>query len=123
MKSRSNSNRLDRLNSEFQKEISVIISQKLKNPLIVAMVSVMKVDVAPDLSHAKVYLSVYAKDKDQQDLTFNEIKKDAKKIRFELGHSMKVRTVPELHFIQDESMEYSAKISSLLNKIGDKNWT
>ena len=117
MKKRSNANRQDRLNSELQKEIYEIISRRLKNPLITEMFSVLKVDCAKDLSFARVYISVYSKDKEKSESTFNAIKDDAKKIRYELSKSMILRTVPELSFILDDSMEYSDKINKILGEI------
>lgn len=51
--------RSDRLKGELQKEIYEIISKKLKNPDVTEMFSVTRVDVAGDLSHAKVYVSVF----------------------------------------------------------------
>lgn len=117
MKKRSNANRQDRLNSELQKEIYEIISRRLKNPLITEMFSVLKVDCAKDLSFARVYISVYSKDKEKSERTFNAIKDDAKKIRYELSKSMILRTVPELSFILDDSMEYSDKINKILGEI------
>ena len=117
MKKRSNANRQDRLNSELQKEIYEIISRRLKNPLITEMFSVLKVDCAKDLSFARVYISVYSKDKEKSERTFNAIKEDAKKIRYELSKSMILRTVPELSFILDDSMEYSDKINKILGEI------
>ncbi len=109
--------RCDRLNAEFRKEIYEIISKKLKNPLITAMVSVLRVETSRDLSHAKVYLSVFAKDKESCETTFKAISADAKKIRYELAHSVRVRTVPELHFFLDDSMEYSDKMNKLFLEI------
>ncbi len=117
MKKRSNANRQDRLNSELQKEIYEIISRRLKNPLIMEMFSVLKVDCAKDLSFARVYISVYSKDKEKSEKTFNAIKDDARKIRYELSKSMILRTVPELSFILDDSMEYSDKINKILGEI------
>ena len=110
-------NRNDRLNAEFRKEIYEIITKKLKNPLITAMVSVLRVDTSRDLSHAKVFLSVFAKDETACKTTFQAICDDAKKIRYELARSVRVRTVPELHFFLDDSMEYSDKINKLFLEI------
>ena len=117
MKRRSNANRQDRLNSELQKEIYEIISRRLKNPLVTEMFSVLKVDCAKDLSFAKVYISVYSKDKEKSGKTFNAIKDDAKKIRYELSKSMILRTVPELSFVLDDSMEYSAHMDKIFKQI------
>ena len=110
-------NRADRLNAEFRKEIYEIITKKLKNPLITGMVSVLRVDTSRDLSHAKVYVSVFSTDQNKKATTFDAIKGDAKKIRYELARSVKARTVPELHFFLDDSMEYSDKMNKLFLQI------
>lgn len=114
--------RSDRLNAEFQKEIYQIISRRLKNPLITEMFSVMAVDTSRDLSHAKVYISVYSTNEEKKKATFEAIKADAKKIRFELAKTVRARTVPELHFFLDGSMEYGDKMEKLFKSIneGDK---
>ncbi len=117
VKRRSGANRQERLNSELQKEIYEVISRKLKNPLVSEMFSVIKVDCSKDMSHAKVYISVYSKDQEKRDKTFKAMVDDAKKIRYELSKSMLLRTVPELHFILDDSMEYSDKINKLFLQI------
>lgn len=109
--------RTERLNAEFQREVSNVIARKLKNPLITEMVSVLSVDVSSDLKHAKVYLSVYSKSPEKRDATFSAIKADAKKIRYELGKTMKIRTVPELSFVLDGSMEYGDKMDKLFKEI------
>lgn len=110
-------NRTDRLNSEFKKEIYEIIARRLHDPDITEMVSVLKVDVSRDLSTAKVFVSVFSKDTEKRDKTFGAIKANAKRIRFELGSVMRIRTVPELTFILDDSMEYSDKINKIFAEI------
>ncbi len=109
--------RNDRLNGEFQKEIYDIISRKLKNPLITEMFSILRVDASKDLSTAKVYVSIYSKNQEKRMTTFNAIQADAKKIRFELAKVIRARTVPELRFILDDSMEYGDKMDRLFKSI------
>ena len=109
--------RTERLNSEFKKEIYGIISRRLNDPDITEMVSVTAVDVSRDLSHAKVFISVFSADEKKKEKTFAAIAKNAGRIRFELGAVMRIRTVPELDFISDNSMEYGDKIDKLLAKI------
>ncbi len=109
--------RTDRLNAEFQKEIYEVISRKLKNPLITEMCSVLKVDASKDLKSAKVFLSIYSTNQERKQATFNAIKSEAKKIRFELAKSMRVRTVPELSFVLDDSMDYGDKMDRLFMQI------
>ncbi len=109
--------RTDRLNSEFKKEIYEIILRRLNDTDITEMVSVMKVDVSRDLSSAKVFVSVFSKDEEKKLKTFDAIKRNAKRIRYELGGAMRIRTVPELSFVLDDSMEYGDKMNRLFAQI------
>ncbi len=109
--------RTERLNSEFKKEIYEIISRRLNDTDITEMVSVIKVDVSRDLSYAKVFVSVFSNDEEKKLKTFDAIKRNAKRIRYELGGAMRIRTVPELSFILDESMEYGDKMNRLFAQI------
>ena len=111
--------RNDRLNGEFQKEIYEIISRRLKNPLVTEMFSILRVDSSRDLSYAKVYVSVYSTNAEMKKATFEAIKADAKKIRFELAKVIRARTVPELNFILDDSMEYGDKMDKLFKSINE----
>ncbi|MBQ3046545.1 MAG: 30S ribosome-binding factor RbfA [Clostridia bacterium] len=112
-------NRNDRLNGEFQKEIYEIISRRLKNPMVTEMFSILRVDTSRDLSHAKIFVSVYSKDEEKRKATFDAIKADAKKIRYELSKVIRARTVPELHFFLDDSMEYGDKMEKLFKSINE----
>jgi ribosome-binding factor A len=87
------------------------------------MFSITKADVSKDLKNAKVFVSVFSTNSEKAKATFDAIVSDAKRIRYELAQSMNIRSVPELHFIYDDSMEYSQKISGLLHKIekGEEN--
>ncbi len=110
--------RTDRLNSEYQKEISAILSGPLKNkePNLKGIISVTEADVAPDLKTAKIYLSIYAPE-EEKERTFALIKENAGFVRKELARVMRMRTVPFLTFLFDESMEYGSKMDELFAKI------
>ena len=107
----------NRLSGEFQKEISSVISGKLRNkfPELSAIISVTEADVAPDLKSAKIYLSIFDTNEEKSKNSFQIIKNNAGYIRHELSQVMHLRTVPELRFLTDESMEYGAKIDKILN--------
>lgn len=105
-----------RINSEIMRNLSEILS-RLKNPSISAMVSVMRVDTTNDLKHSKIWLSLYGSD-EQCNETFKAIEHSSGYIRHELASIMKdMRTMPELHFIRDESQEYSQKINKIISEI------
>ena len=107
--------RLERINEEYRKELSNIISFKLKNPNATGMISVTKVKVTNDLKSAKVYVSILnAKDNKQ---TLVALKKSAGFLRSELAKKVNLRNTPELVFELDDSLEYGAKIDSILKEI------
>ncbi|MBD5632065.1 MAG: 30S ribosome-binding factor RbfA [Clostridia bacterium] len=113
----------ERLSGEFQKEISSIISGQLRNkyPELSAIISVTEADVAPDLKSAKVYISVFDPNKEKAENSFEIIKENAGFIRRELSKVMHLRTVPELRFLKDGSMEYGEKIDKILNDLETGN--
>ena len=119
MRKNSRISRNDRLNGEFQKEIYEIISRRLKNPLVTEMFSILRVDCSRDLSYAKVYVSIYSTDENKKKATFQAIVSDAKKIRYELAKVIRARTVPELNFVLDDSMEYGDKMEKLFKSINE----
>ncbi len=106
-----------RLNSEFQKEIYSILKNKIKNPAISEMFSISEVDVTNDLKHAKVFVSVFSTDKAKSAATFEAICASAKAVRTELSKTMHIRTVPELHFVTDNSTDYGNKIDKILSTL------
>ncbi|MGN0814054.1 MAG: 30S ribosome-binding factor RbfA [Candidatus Coproplasma sp.] len=112
----------ERLASQFREEIYNVISGKLRNKYseLSAIISVTQADVAPDLKTAKIYVSIFDTDKERRERSFAILKENAGYIRHELSQVLHLRTVPELSFILDESMEYGAKIDRLLNQLDVK---
>lgn len=111
--------RTQRLNSEYQREISSVISGSLKNkePELKGIISVTEADVAPDLKTAKIYVSILAPTAEEKDRSFAIIRENAAFIRHELSKVMKMRTVPLLTFVEDGSMEYGSKMDALFAKL------
>ncbi len=110
--------RLGRIDEEYRKEISQIIGYELKNPNITGMISVTKVKVTNDLKFAKVYVSIL-NSKNIKD-TLAGLKKSSGYIRSELAKRINLRNTPELIFELDDSIEYGAKIDSILKEIMPK---
>lgn len=113
----------ERLSAEFQKEISAVISGKLRSkyPELSAIISVTEADVSPDLKSAKIYVSVYDPDEVKRAASLEIIKDNARFIRHELSQVMRIRTIPELRFIEDGSMEYGEKIDKILSDLVKKD--
>ena len=105
-----------RINQEVQKELSVLISQELKDPRVNPMTSVVAVEVAPDLKPAKGYVSVLG-DEDSQKSTLAGLKSAAPVLRGELARRINLRNTPELRFIGDQSIEYGVNMSKLIDDV------
>ena len=104
--------KIDRVNEDIKRELSAIF-RNLKDPRISSMITVLRVDVTNDLSYATVYVSTV----EGEDKTAESVKglKSAKGyIRRELGSALKLRHVPELRFVADNSIAYSAEINKIL---------
>lgn len=114
----SNNNRFERINEEYRREISNIIDNKLKNPNVTGLISVTKVKVTQDLKFAKVYVSIL-NSKNLKD-TLAGLKKSSGFIRTELARTVNLRNTPEIIFELDESLEYGARIDSILKDIMPK---
>ncbi|MCI8759641.1 MAG: 30S ribosome-binding factor RbfA [Clostridia bacterium] len=113
-----NQARLGRIEEEYKKELSQIIGYELKNPNVTGLISVTKVKVTNDLKYAKVYVSILNA-KNMKD-TIAGLKKSSGFIRSELARRVNLRNTPELIFELDDSLEYGAKIDTILKEIMPK---
>lgn len=113
---RKNSIKNTRINGEVQRELSQIIRMGIKDPRINPMSTVVAVEVAPDLKHAKVYISVLG-DEESKVNTLQGLKSAAPFIRSQLAKSLNLRNTPELTFILDQSIEYGVHMSNLISNL------
>ena len=108
-------NRMERVNSSIKRELSNIISRELTNTNITGLITVNKVDTAPDFSNSKVYVSMIAvKNKKEAMLA---LKKASGFMRTRLAHTRQFRKMPSLIFIYDESVEYGSRINEIIHDL------
>ena len=105
-------NKISRL---IQKELSEIFLLQTKS-MNGVLVSVSAVRISPDLSIARVYLSVFPSERSQE--IVKNINDNMKSIRYELGTRVRhqLRIIPELKFFVDDSLDYAERIDELLKK-------
>lgn len=105
-------NKISRL---IQKELSEIFLLQTKS-MNGILVSVSAVRISPDMSIARVYLSVFPSEKSQE--IVKNINDNMKSIRYELGTRVRhqLRIIPELKFFVDDSLDYAEHIDELLKK-------
>ena len=90
------------------------IFRELKDPRISPLLSVVKVDVSGDLSYAKIYVSAIEGEEKTRE-SVKGLTSAAGYIKRELGARMKMRKMPELKFIADNSIEHGAKIGQMID--------
>ena len=108
-------NRLNRINEDIQRELSVLIP-RVKDPRVQqGMVTVTGVETTPDLRYAKVYLSILG-DVDEKELR-RGLRSAGPWLRRELGGSLTLRYTPELVFERDRSIENGARLTRLIDDV------
>jgi ribosome-binding factor A len=108
------STRQKKVSRLIQKEVADIFLKKGAELAHGKMISITKVRVSPDLSFAKIYVSIYPSS-GQEDV-LRSIHDRSSKIRFEMGQKVRkqLRIVPEIAFFIDDSLDYIDKIDKLL---------
>lgn len=106
--------RTDRIAEMIQRKLAQIIPQEVKDPRLKGFVTISAVKVAADLGHAKIYFTILDEDKK---LAASILNAAASYLRSALARSITLRTVPQLHFIYDESIEYGERLSRLIDKV------
>jgi ribosome-binding factor A len=105
--------RQKRIADQIQKDLSALIRLRLKDPR-VGMITVTWVEVAADYAHAKVFVSSLLGDHSLNQ-SLEGLREAAGFLRRELGKGLKLRTVPQLHFAADESIERGVRMGALID--------
>ena len=106
--------RASRLADQIQRDLSEVIRTELKDPR-VGMVTITAVEVSRDLSHARVFVTSLAGVQAMEE-SLRALQHAAGFLRSRLAHSLSLRTVPELQFAYDESIERGARLSRLIDE-------
>ena len=105
--------RNNRLSGEMKRAIAEIIRYDVKDPRISELMSVTDVNVTEDLKFAKVFISDY----NDVETTLTALESAKGFIRKEIGKKVKIRIIPELIFIRDDSIEKGLYMQSLIDKV------
>ena len=102
-----------RIGDQIQRELAELLRQQVKDPRI-GMVTVTAVDVSPDLSHAKIFVT-HLGGTEQAQAVVAALQHTAGYLRTELSHRLKLYSVPELRFYYDDSIESGLRLSQLID--------
>lgn len=103
--------RSDRVAEQIQRELADLLQFEVKDPR-VGMVTITEVEVSGDMSHAKIYYSAADGTKELQ----KGLEKSAGFLRTQLSKRLLLRTVPQLHFVYDASIDRGMRLSKLIDE-------
>jgi ribosome-binding factor A len=104
-----------RLNGLFQEELADLI-RGLRDPRLAPIVSITSVDISPDLETGVVRVSVLGEEAEKRG-TIDALTHATPHLRRELLHRIRVRHIPALHFVLDQSIEEAARVLELMRKV------
>ncbi|MEE8288803.1 MAG: 30S ribosome-binding factor RbfA [Nitrosomonadaceae bacterium] len=103
-----------RIADQIQRELADLIRNELKDRR-VGMITLTDVEVSQDYAHAKIFYTTLGSEEDNF-LTGKGLEHAARFLRSQLSHRLRLRVVPQLHFIYDESVERGIRLSQLIDK-------
>ena len=109
-------NRTDRVAAQLRRELGVMVHEAVREHALPS-VSVSDVEVTRDLAHAKVYVTALQSERAAEAVA--GLRELAREFRFRLGRMLRMRSIPELHFHYDDSVDRGERIVALLRDLGD----
>ncbi len=116
----TNTRRVSRVAELIKREVSQMILFDIKDDRVgTGMVSVTAVDVAGDLQHTKIFVSIYGSDEVRAQ-TMEGLKAVTGYVRSELGKRVRLRRTPTVIFVEDTSFDRATSVLSLINQLSLK---
>jgi ribosome-binding factor A len=110
------SRRIERINHLIRAEISELLQREAKDPRLGGFVTVTQVSTSPDLSHAKVLISIIGNEAEKRQ-ALEALALACGFFRKELSARLKMRRVPELSFHYDDSVSRGAQVLQLIKQV------
>jgi len=107
--------RTDRIDELLRQEIGQILERDVQDPRI-GFVTVTDVETAPDLSTARVWVSVIGQPEERQ-RTMRALERAMPFVRHELGSRIRIRRIPELHLRTDDTAQRGTRVLQLLAEL------
>jgi ribosome-binding factor A len=114
----SQGSRPERVADQIRAEVTTMISRELHDPA-VGFVTITRVQVSPDLQHARVYYTSLGDDAARKN-TGRALERASGFMRRQIGQRLRLRRAPEIHFHYDESIGHQDRVEQLLKEIADE---
>ena len=112
--------RTERVNKLLRSELSEIIRRQLRDPRLAHLISITRVDVSPDLRHAKAFVSVLG-DEQIKKSAIEALSSASGFIKRELYGRLSMKYIPEIRFLLDESIEEADRLSRLMDSLNTQD--
>jgi ribosome-binding factor A len=112
----ANPRRQARLGSLIEQIVSELLLRQIKDPRVHGLVSITRVEVSQDISHARIFVSVMGSEEERRE-TMRGLERASGFVRSRLGDELTIRHVPEVQFVLDRSLEEGDRVLAILNKI------
>jgi ribosome-binding factor A len=106
-----------RVQDLLKEEVSLIIQREIRDPGM-GFITVIDVKMSDDLKNAKILISIYG-DETEKKNTIEALKRSKGYIKFLLGQRVKLRSMPDLMFVIDDTYEKAARIEAILKRESD----
>ena len=107
--------RTDRIDQLLRQEIGEILARDVQDPRI-GFVTITDVETAPDLSTARVWVSVIGQPEEREQ-TVKALRRALPFVRHELGSRVRLRRIPELHLREDDTAQRGTRVLRLLAEL------
>ena len=114
------SHRIERINNLIRQEISDLLQHEVKDPRLNSLLAVTQVDTSADLKHARVYVSCISSEEERQTI-IKALTAASGFFHRELTRSLRMRSIPELSFHWDDSMERADHITRLIDQVSSEH--
>ncbi|MQF69586.1 30S ribosome-binding factor RbfA [SAR202 cluster bacterium AD-804-J14_MRT_500m] len=108
-----------RVNELLRQEISVVLQREIRDPRLRALITVTKVETAPDLRQAKVYISVMG-DSSKKAEALQGLTSAKGYLRRSIGEILPLRHVPSLSFVLDDTLEKGEVVFQVMNRLAEE---
>ena len=104
-----------RVADQIQRDLAELIAMEVKDPR-VGMVTLTEVQLTPDYAHAKIFFTTLVDGEEAVKNTLIGLSKAAGYLRVQLGKRLTIHTLPELHFVYDNSTSRGSALSKLIDE-------
>ena len=108
--------RPERVAEAIKREMAEILTHRMRDPRLGGMISVTDVEVTPDLSLARIFVSVLGADAERE-RAIEALSHSAGFVRHELAPRLGLREMPEIRFLPDTSIQTGARVEELLRRL------